>query len=81
MGYRTETDDNEVKCTVDDEVLAEFSSTNRIEGDVFEADIPLLRLHSSQLLAIAKFFIDAAEQRADDEFRHLEREMIKENSK
>ncbi len=75
MSYSTRTDDFEIELQVDGITLAEFGSANGVEGSVGEPDIPYKRLHSSQLLELAKFFIEAAKERAADEFRDLEREL------
>lgn len=76
MGYATTTDEDglEFSASVDDVEVARFGAGNGIEGFIEEPDIPHKRMHSSQIITLAKFLLQVAIDRADEEFCTLERE-------
>lgn len=73
MTTQTKTDDFEIEIKVDDVVVASLSSMNGMDGFITEPDIPFRRMSSSSLLDLAKFLIEAAKYRADEEISAAER--------
>lgn len=57
----------EIQVTIDGVCVADLSSSNGLEGFITEPDIPLRRMPAYALLALAKFLIEAAQERIDDE--------------
>lgn len=74
------TSDCEIKVTVDDVIVAELSSSNGLEGFIVEPDVPFRRMPSGALLDLAKFLIEAAQERQDSEVSEAERAESKEGA-